>query len=99
MITLDTPVTIPPGAVSAAAGGDFVLLNTRTAQYYSLEDSGARLWALLKEGLPVRLAHETLLKEYEVEPQRLEEDILELLSRLAEAGMVELGPASQKPSA
>lgn len=67
-----------------------VLLNTKTNQYFSMDDVGARFWELLKAGHSLREIHQTLLTEYEVASVTLEHDLLELLSHLKESGLVEV---------
>lgn len=69
---------------------DAFLLNTRTNQYFLLEEVGARLWDLLKEGLLLREAYERIGKEYDVAPAQLEKDLLELLAELKENGLVQV---------
>ncbi|MGB8212674.1 MAG: PqqD family protein [Anaerolineales bacterium] len=90
MLTLDTPLHIPAAISFASVEQDVALLNLQTNQYYLLDDVGARLWSLLKDGKLLREAYQVLLEEYAVEPARLEQDLLELLERLKEQGLVEI---------
>ena len=89
-MTLDAALHIPDLVSFAFVEQDAVLLNTRTNQYYLLDDVGARLWGLLREGKTLRVAYQALLEQYEVEPARLEKDILELIGNLEEQGLVEI---------
>ena len=93
MLTLDVGLKIPGSVSFAFVKQDAVLLNMRTNQYYSLDEVGARFWALLQEGKLIREAYQALLEEYAVEPAQLEKDLLELLEDLRQHGLVEILPA------
>jgi hypothetical protein len=88
MLTLDTVLRIPANVSFSVVGEDAFLLNTQTNKYYGLEKVGARLWELLNEGKSLKDAHQIILSEYEVDSAQLEQDILELLERLREHGLV-----------
>jgi hypothetical protein len=90
MLTLNSTLLIPAYVSFTIVDEDAVLLNTRSNQYFALEEVGARLWTLLKDGKRLNDAHQSLLAEYEVEPAELERDILELVTHMLENGLVEL---------
>jgi hypothetical protein len=89
MLTLDSILQIPDHVLFTKVDDDAVLLNTRTNQYFSLDEVGARFWNLLTEGKSLRAASEMLADEYEVEGAQLERDLLSLVERLMEHGLVE----------
>jgi hypothetical protein len=70
-------------------GGETVLLDLASEQYFGLDKVGTRIWQLLNEGLGPEEMVDTLLDEYEVERERLEADVRELLGSLLEAGLIE----------
>jgi hypothetical protein len=88
MLTLDAVLHIPAHVLYTTVEQDAVLLNTLTNKYYSLNEVGARFWNLLTAGKTPRQAHQVLLNEFEVESPQLEQDLLELISRLHENGLV-----------
>ena len=90
MLTLSTSLNIPDNISFSVVGEDAFLLNTQTNKYYALEEVGARLWGLLKDGNQLKESYRVLLDEYEVDPAQLEQDVLELVSSLMENGLVEL---------
>lgn len=90
MLTLDDTLLIPSVVSFTFVDEDAVLLNMQTNQYYLLDGVGARLWGLLRDGKSVRESYQALLEEYEVEPATLEQDVLELLEKLKEQGLVEI---------
>jgi hypothetical protein len=89
MLTLDTPLHLPAHVSFSVVGEDAFLLNTRTSKYYLLQEVGARLWTLLSQESSLRAAYETLLGEYDVAPDELERDLLELVADLAENDLLE----------
>ncbi len=93
MLTLDDTLQIPAHVSFSVVGEDAFLLNNQTNKYYSLEEVGARLWKLLSQGSSLRASYQALLGEYEVEPQQLELDLLELLDDLVKNGLLEIVPA------
>jgi hypothetical protein len=90
VLTLDSAVHIPAHVSFSVVDQDAFLLNTRTNQYYALEEVGARLWELLNAGQSLRDGYNVILGEYEIDPAQLEQDLLELLNHLLENGLVEI---------
>jgi hypothetical protein len=90
MLTLDAVLRIPAQVSFSVVGQDAFLLNTQTNRYFALEEVGARLWELLKDGNPLRESYQVLLDEYDVAPDELEQHVMELVSSLMENGLVEL---------
>ena len=90
MLTLDSNLTIPAHVTSTLVDEDVVLLNTRTNQYFALQDVSSRLWNLLKEEKGLRDACQILQVEYVVKISELEQDVLDLIHELMENGLVEL---------
>lgn len=90
MIDLNSIVRAAPDQVSADIGGETVILSIRAGIYYSLDAIGTRIWQLLQEEQPVAAICETLLEEYDVERERCERDLLDLLNHLLRAGLLEV---------
>jgi Coenzyme PQQ synthesis protein D (PqqD) len=65
-----------------------VILDLQSGVYYGLEGSGARIWQLLKAPISLATLRDTLVAEYDVEPQRCEADLRELLEDLRQRGLV-----------
>lgn len=74
--------------VSCDVSGEAVILNLKSGVYYGLDALGARIWDLIQEPMTVGRIQATLLKEYDVQPDRCERDLLALLQKLADAGLV-----------
>jgi hypothetical protein len=76
--------------VSAEVGDEAVLLHIDTGVYYGLDEVGARIWALLAQERDPQAIWETLVEEYEVEPQQLRRDMSTFLQRLIELQLVQV---------
>ena len=70
--------------------GEAVILNLKSGMYYGLNEVGVRVWQLLREPTSVKGIRDTLLKEYEVEPDRCERELLALLQDMADNGLIEV---------
>lgn len=90
MLTLNTRLRISDTVIFTTVEQDAILLNTSTNQYFALEEVGMRLWELISVGQELCEVHQTLLTEYDVAPEELERDLLDLLEHLKENGLVEV---------
>lgn len=83
-------VTLSPEAMFQEIGGEGVILDLRSSSYFGLDEVGTRLWQLLQTNPDLQAARDILLGEYEVEADRLEQDLLTLVNQLAEAGLANI---------
>jgi hypothetical protein len=73
-------------------GDEAVILNLKSELYLGLNPVGTRTWSVLHSAPTIEAAYELLLNEFDVEPQRLREDMNEFLDQLLEQGLIELAP-------
>ena len=71
-----------------SVGGEVVLLDLASERYFGLDPVGARIWNLLDQGLSLQQVLETLCTEYDAPRERLQSDLLDLVTQLADAGLV-----------
>jgi hypothetical protein len=90
MLTLDASLHIPSMVAFSFVEQEAVLLNKQANQYFRLDEVGARLWGLLRDGKSLRQSHEVLLDEFEVDSVQLEQDLLELVDDLVKHGLLEI---------
>jgi hypothetical protein len=83
-----TVVTPVQHVVHATRGGETVLLDVRRGQYYTLNEVGSRVWALVCEGASVTAIEERIREEYDASPERVRADISALISRLVREALV-----------
>ena len=65
-----------------------VVLHTGTKRYYSLNQTGARIWALLETSGDPQEAAETLRTEYGIAEEDAKRAVTELTDALLAAGLV-----------
>jgi hypothetical protein len=80
--------------VSCEVGAESAILNLKNGVYYTLDPVGARIWSLLQEPHSISEIHAAILGEYDVEPSRCQDDLVALLSRFAEEGLIEIRGAA-----
>jgi len=89
-IALDTVVVAADDQVSSDLADEKVILSVGSGRYFGLRGVGGRIWDLLKEPRRVVEIRDAILSEYEVEPDRCERDVLDLVDKLVERGLVEI---------
>ena len=90
LITLDSHISIPDEVLFREVGGEAVILQQETGKYYGLDEVGTRMWSLLTEHGNVHAAYEALLDEYDVAPERLEQDLLAFIEDLASHDLLQI---------
>ncbi len=94
MVSLHSQVVASQEQISSDLAGRQVLLNIKSGVYYGLDPVGTRIWSLLQEPRQVSEIRDTLLAQYDVSPERLEHDLIALLGKLVDAGLVECSDES-----
>ena len=89
-MNLNQTVTLSPEVISQEVSGETVLLDLDSENYFGLDEVGTRIWQLIKETNDLQVIYNTLLKEYEVEEQRLQTDLDALLGEISGLGLVTL---------
>ena len=87
-INNDQRFTVSPEVLFQEVSGEMVLLDLASESYFGLDEIGARIWGLLGEDKNQGQILDVLLREYEVDRKTLEEDLVELLGELLEAGLI-----------
>jgi hypothetical protein len=68
--------------------GEVVLLHLDSKIYYSLNPTGRRIWQGLKNGLSLGEISRTLQEEFDVEAERADKSVLDLVSDLSKQKLV-----------
>lgn len=89
-IDLTTRLTIPARVLFRELAGEAVLLQTESGLYFGLDEIGTRIWSLLQQHGEVGRVYEEMLAEYAVSPERLREDLLQLIATLITRGLLEI---------
>ena len=83
-------IVVAKDQISRDLDGEAVILNMKSGIYCGLNEVGARIWQLIQEPKSVKDLLDTLIKEYEVEPDRCEREVLALLQRMSDNGLIEV---------
>jgi len=89
-ISFDARVSIPLDVLVSELAGELVILNLNSESYFGLDEVGTRMWKALTTSETIQSAYDGLLAEYEVSEDRLREDLINLLDKLVERGLVEV---------
>ena len=84
-ISLEDTFVISKDAVFRDLDGEAVILDLNAGTYFGLNKVGTRIWQLIAERGALRAVFDSLCVEYDVEPETLERDLLDLVGSLAEA--------------
>jgi hypothetical protein len=93
MLTSDTPVRPHPSVVfTRLDAAEAVLLHLGTKRYYSMNETGARVWELVQEGRPLAGMAEALQAEYTVDSASAMAAVLAFVEELSREGLVQTRP-------
>ena len=83
-----TVVARTDGFIEAEVDGEVVVLSIERGTCYGLNRVGSRIWSLISRPSPVHDLCTTLLREYKVEPDVCEREVLDLLEELRGEGLI-----------
>ena len=89
-VTTSTTAKAAENALSTTIDGETVILHRDAGKYYGLNEVGTFIWELLQEPRSVDELCEQVVAEYDVDRDRCQTDIEELLVDLAESELVRL---------
>jgi len=89
-ISLSDRVTVPDDVLISNLQEESVILNLDSERYYGLDDVGTRFLSVLTSSESIETAYERLRDEYNVDPQILREDLLVLVEKLIDQGIIEI---------
>lgn len=70
--------------------GSSALLSMRLSTYYSLNETGSRIWGLIQQPMSVSAICDDVVAHYEVDPERCYDDVVALLRNLSDAGLIKI---------
>lgn len=87
-------VVVANDQVSSDLDGEAVILHLGNGVYYSLNETGTRIWNLIHRPTRVEAIYTTLMNEYDVAADQCQHELLTMLQTLAKAGLVEVDDAA-----
>ena len=89
-LTRKSTVVASKDQVSCEVHGEAAILQMKRGVYYSLDRVGALVWQRIQKPASVSELCDLITAEYAVEADVCEKDLLELLSDLDAAGLIEV---------
>jgi len=89
-LTMDTTLVRSHDVMHQSIAGETVLLDLNSETYFSLNETGTRVWHLLEQPASLASIHGTLCSEFDASASTIEADLLELGSRLIDAGLLDI---------
>jgi hypothetical protein len=89
-LTRNTTVVAVSDQVSCTLEDEAVVLHLGKGVYYGLNPVGATVWNALQQPRTVGELVDVVTREFEVDAGRCEADLLELLGKLEDAGLIEV---------
>ena len=91
-ISLQSTVSIVKDQVSCDLAGEAVILSLKNGVYYSLNSVGVRIWNLIQEPIQVREIRDSIMREFDVEAKRCEEELFDILQEMTIEGLIKVEP-------
>src|SRR5262249_26859091 len=80
--------TVAPDVLFRLVGNEAVLLNLKTELYLGLDPVGTEMWVVLTNTSSIEAAYDSLLQEFDVEPERLRQDMEQFIDKLLEQSLI-----------
>jgi hypothetical protein len=90
MIQNSTIIKATSEQISCDLLGASAVLNLRNGSSYTLDRVGSRIWTLIGEPKSVKEIHEIISSEFEVDPEKCLEDLIEFLCDLCDEELITL---------
>lgn len=87
-ISFSDRVRVPEDVLISNLQEESVILNLNSERYFGLDNVGTRMLSVLSTSNSIEAAYESLLVEYDVDPQVLRQDLTSLIEKLLEQGLV-----------
>jgi hypothetical protein len=82
-------VEITDGVTWRDVDGDVVILNVETGVYFGLDGAGGLIWRELVEHGSLEKTFDALKRNFDADPDELRHDLDDLVTRLADKGLVQ----------
>ena len=67
----------------------FILFDTATRRYYSLDSMAAMVWKLVQRPRSIREMRDAIVEHFGLEPEVAERDLRKLLDEMQSSGLIE----------
>ncbi|HEY0723420.1 MAG TPA: PqqD family protein [Pyrinomonadaceae bacterium] len=87
-ISFTDRVAVPDGVLISRLQEESVILNLESERYFGLDDVGTLFLTVLTSSESIESAYQELAAEFDVDPQVLRHDLLALVEKLIEQGLL-----------
>lgn len=87
-ISDDAVVTRVDNVLSTDLGGELVMMHLESGSYFSLRETGFRIWELIETPRPVADIVQTMSSEYDVDADTCAADVRGFIAEMQDAGIV-----------
>jgi hypothetical protein len=88
MVTLDQKVVSEQTVFAQEVDDEMVLLDMNSEKYFGLDSVGAVMWQVIEEKKVLKDVLNELLSYYDVEEERLKQDLLHFVENLQKSGLI-----------
>jgi hypothetical protein len=88
VIDRSSVVACRPDVLSTFVGDEVVLLDVERGKYFGLNSIGADVWRALASPTKIEDLLTGLMRDYEGDATVIEKDVVDLIGRLADSGLV-----------
>lgn len=90
-IGLSNTIVQGKGNLVSVMDGEKVVLSIQNGKYYSLGQTGSKIWDIIEAPIAVNRLISTLINEYDVEPTECEGQVISFLENLLVEGLIKTG--------
>lgn len=95
-ISLTTVVARNEAVIFTEIDDVIVMMDVGEGQYYELDETGARIWAVIESAASVAAICDALQVEYEVSPDVCQRDVLHFLTEAHRRGVIRISEANNE---
>jgi len=87
-ISFTDRVAVPDGVLISRLQEESVILNLQSERYFGLDDVGTRFLTVLTSSESIEDAYQELAAEFDVDPEVLRQDLIALVEKLIDQGLL-----------
>jgi hypothetical protein len=80
--------TNSPAVVSEVIDGEAIIMNLKSGNYFSIQQTGAKIWEWINDGRPFQAVVELAQRSFAGEPEKITRDLEEFLGALLEHELI-----------
>ncbi|WP_276253330.1 PqqD family protein [Halomontanus rarus] len=89
-LSTETVVVADGDFLTTELDDEMVILDGDSSAYYGLNEVGRRIWEQIQDPQSIAEIRDRIVAEYDVEPDRCERDLYDVVADLSSNGLVEI---------